>query len=298
MGVLLQRLGRSAEAEPYYYEALDKNRRALGETHPYTLTMTKNLVELLHQENKLADAEVVLRQTLESLRRVQGEDHAETLVMTRQLADILRQRHQFADAESLMRPVLETVRRKKGGDHPETIALLSYFGGVLRDEGKLDEAEICFQQALDANRRHFGDEHANTLTAILRMGSLRVAQGKYSEALAVLTPMDGKVLKIIPGDVGALRNASLKGLLGKARTGLAKAPAEFALAEANLLEAQSVFAMTRGDKDIETGEWTRGLADLYFAWDKAEPGKGYDAKAAVWKAKLPKQGAPTLSEKK
>jgi hypothetical protein len=32
------------------------------------------------------------------------------------------------------------------------------------------------------------------------------------------------------------------------------------------------------------------LPDLYAAWDKAEPGKGYDAKAGEWKAKL---DAPT-----
>jgi tetratricopeptide (TPR) repeat protein len=298
MGYVLLRLGRPAEAEPYFREALDKNRRALGETHPYTLAMTRNLVDLLRQQRKLADAEAVLRQALERMRRLQGEDHPETLTMTRNLADVLRQQNKLADAESLIRPALERVRRKNGEDHPEMIALLSYFGGVLRDEGKLDEAEICFQQALDATRRRFGAEHANTLTAILRMGSLRVAQRKYSEALSVLTPIEGKVLKIIPGNVGVLRNASLQGLLGKARMGLAKKPAEFKLAEANLLEAQGVFARSRGDKDIETREWTRGLADLYSAWDKAEPGQGYDAKAAAWKAKLPQETAPRPQEKK
>jgi len=30
-----------------------------------------------------------------------------------------------------------------------------------------------------------------------------------------------------------------------------------------------------------------GLVDLYTAWDAAEPGKGYDAKAAEWRGKLP-----------
>jgi hypothetical protein len=30
----------------------------------------------------------------------------------------------------------------------------------------------------------------------------------------------------------------------------------------------------------------QALIDLYTAWDKAEPGKGYDTKAAEWHAKL------------
>ncbi len=35
---------------------------------------------------------------------------------------------------------------------------------------------------------------------------------------------------------------------------------------------------------------------LYEVWEKAEPGKGYDAKAAEWKAKLP--SAPVGTEKR
>jgi hypothetical protein len=42
-------------------------------------------------------------------------------------------------------------------------------------------------------------------------------------------------------------------------------------------------------KDEQTREWTKGLADLYAAWDRAEPGKGYAAKAAAWEKKLPRE---------
>src|SRR5581483_1341507 len=127
---------------------------------------------------------------------------------------------------------------------------------------------------------------------VLRMASLRVAQGHDSEALALLIPIEGKVVTAIPGTVGLLRNASLKGLLGKARTGLAKEPADFAVAEANLLEAQTTFEKLRGAKDREAVEWTRALVDVYAAWDKAEPGMGHDAKGAAWKAKLAQNAAP------
>ncbi len=43
----------------------------------------------------------------------------------------------------------------------------------------------------------------------------------------------------------------------------------------------------RGDKDFYTTEVVVYLADFYTAWDATEPGKGYDAKAAEWRAKLP-----------
>ena len=88
------------------------------------------------------------------------------------------------------------------------------------------------------------------------------------------------------------------GLRGRARAGLAKEPGGFATAEADLLEAQSVLAKLRGEKDKETREWTQGLVDLYAAWDRAEPGNGYDAKAAAWQTKLSKTAnAPPLEKK-
>jgi hypothetical protein len=70
--------------------------------------------------------------------------------------------------------------------------------------------------------------------------------------------------------------------LGKARTGLG----QFADAETDLLEAQPIFVKTRGPKHKETRECTQAVIDLYTAWDAAERGKGYDAKAAEWKRKL------------
>jgi hypothetical protein len=101
---------------------------------------------------------------------------------------------------------------------------------------------------------------------------------------------------MIAGSGGALRNASFVGLRGKACAGLAKEAGGFATAEADLLEAQSVVAKLRGEK--EAGEWTQGLVDLYAAWDSAEPGKVYDAKAEAWKTKLPTKATTRPREKK
>jgi tetratricopeptide (TPR) repeat protein len=287
-GYLLRRLGRFAEAEKYLREALDKNRKRLGENHPYTVKFMGSLAETLGRQKKLAEAESYLRPYLEAIRRTDGETHPNTLSVTRRLADILRQQNKLAEAESYLRPLLETVRRQDGEDHSDTMALLGILGAVLRDQGKLADAEPFFQRSLDANRRRFGDEHAETITAVLRIGSLRVAQRKYAEALAVLTPVDGKVTKAMPGTIGVLRNASLVGMIGKCRGKLAKDPAEFAAAEAKLVESQGVFAKNRGDMDVETRKATQDLIEFYAAWDKADPGKGHDARAAAWKDRLAK----------
>lgn len=286
MGQVLFQQNKYKEAEPYYREALTVGRRVLGEEHPDTIIWIANMGFLMQRLGRIAEAETYFREAVDKNRKQLGEAHPYTFTVLRALVELLRQQNKMDEAEKYAREYLKTIRRLEGDDHQETIAVIGLLGSVLRDAGKLNEAETYFQQYMEANQRRFGAEHANTVTAILRMATLRVAQGKYPEAIALLTPIKDKIQVAIPGTVGVLRYASLLGLLGKAQTGLAKQPADFTPAEANLLEAHSTFAKNRGDRDKETRDWVQGLIELYTAWDKAEPGKGYDAKAALWKKKL------------
>jgi serine/threonine protein kinase len=296
-GQVLYRQNKFTETEPLYREALETGRRVLGEEHPDVIIWTANLGVLLQRMGRPVEAEPYYRLAVDKNRRQLGETHPYTLTMLKNLVDLLRQHGKHADAEAYLRPALQSVRRVEGEDHPETIRMLGSLGAVLRDAGKLDEASNCFQQYLDACRRRFGEDHANTVTAILRMGSLHVARKQYADAMTLLVPMRDKVRKAIPGNTGMLRHASLLGLLGNAGTGLAKTTADFAAAEANLLEARSVFAKLRGEQDKETRDWTQGLVDLYIAWDRAEPGNGHDVQATTWKEKLPKRAAPSQKTK-
>lgn len=286
MGQVLFNQNKYSETEPYYREALTVGRRVLGEEHPDTIIWIANMGYLMQRLGRIAEAETYIREAVAKNRKQLGETHPYTLTVMRTLVELLRQQNKMTEAEGYSRTIVENVRRLEGEDHQETINAIGTLGSILRDAGKLDEAEKYFQQYMEANQRRFGAEHANTLVAVLRMATLRVAQGKYPEAIALLTPLKNKLQEAIPGSVGVLRNASLLGLLGKAHTGLAKQPADYTAAEAYLLEAHATFAKNRGDRDKETRDWVQGLIELYTAWDKVEPGKGYDAKAGAWKKRL------------
>jgi hypothetical protein len=62
-------------------------------------------------------------------------------------------------------------------------------------------------------------------------------------------------------------------------------------AEAELLEAERVLAVAEGGPPGIHDLSVTGLATFYSLWDKAEPGKGYDAKAKEWRAKLAEKSA-------
>ena len=61
----------------------------------------------------------------------------------------------------------------------------------------------------------------------------------------------------------------------------------FAEAEAALLEAHEFLEAAHGPNNERTVKVIQFLVDLYTARHKAEPGAGYAAKAAEWRAKLP-----------
>lgn len=75
-------------------------------------------------------------------------------------------------------------------------------------------------------------------------------------------------------------------------------------AEAELVEAQRVLSNPQGVPAGLCKKCLKTLVALNVSWDKAEPGKGYDAKAAEWKTKLDaarsesKPAAPGGDEKK
>ncbi len=56
-------------------------------------------------------------------------------------------------------------------------------------------------------------------------------------------------------------------------------------AEPCLIEAYAIFMKTRGQTHADTRATVQILADLYLAWEKAQPGNGHDAKAAEWSRK-------------
>jgi tetratricopeptide (TPR) repeat protein len=242
---------------------------------------------LLRAQGKLAEAEPYYRDALEKYRRVLGEEHPDTLRSINNMGVLLESQGKLAEAEPYLRYALEKRRRTLGEEHLDTLLSINNMGGLLQSQGKFAEAEPYFRDALEKRRRVFGEEHPDTITSASLILGLHLAQSKDREALDLAEPFEPAARKAFSGG-NAPRLATFLTLLGRARVGVGYDRARFALAEANLLEAHAIFlaAKNRGPSHKDTLECVKALADLYTAWDKAEPGKDYAAKAAEWKAAL------------
>ncbi len=289
MGFLLQDQGKLDQAEPYFREALEKSLRVLGEEHPDTLTSINNMGVLLQHLGRLAEAEPYYREALEERRRVLGEEHPDTLTSINNMGFLLHNQGKLDEAEPYYREATEKSRRLLGEEHPITLTSINNMGFLLQDQGKLDQAETYFREALEKSRRVLGEEHPSTLVSINNMGNLLQEQGKLEEAEPYYREAMEKSRQVLgeehPTTLTFIHNMGF----------LLQDQGKLDQAETYFREALEKSRRVLGEEHPDTLACVQGLVDVYTAWDKAEPGKGYDAKAAEWKAKLPPP-APAQSD--
>ena len=77
-------------ARDLHQDALDRQRRVLGEDHPSTLFTANNLAADLRALGEVQAARDLDQDTLDRRRRILGEDHPDTLTSADNLAADLR----------------------------------------------------------------------------------------------------------------------------------------------------------------------------------------------------------------
>ncbi len=283
LGAALHEQNKHAEAEALFREALAGQGRVLGSDHPYTLGSLNNLAVVLAAQRKDAEAERCYRECLESRRCVLGEDHADTLSTLNNLGALLRSHGRLDEAEPLYREVMQKFSKTLGTNHPNTAVAFGNMGALLRARGDMAGAEEHFRQSLAKLRASVGPHHPHTTTTLTALADVLEAREKFAEADVVHAELVEAYRAVLrPGDwrIGAMELRAGGSLLAQGR---------FADAEALVL---SGFAKLQADAGTPRApsDWLKEgcerVVKLYESWHAAEPGKGYDVKAAEWKAKL------------
>jgi serine/threonine protein kinase/Tfp pilus assembly protein PilF len=280
LGTVLWTQNKLAEAEPYYREALEKKRRSEGEDHPDVLLSINCMGVLLWAQGNLNEAEPYFREALQKRRRLLGEEHPNTLNSITNMGQLLRAQGKLAEAEPYFREAMEKSRRVFGEEHPTTLISIDNMGVLFRDEKKFAEAEPYTREALEKFRRVLGKVHPDTLSSVYNMGALLQAEGKCADAEPLFRELLESQIKTLPA--GAWLIARARCCLGDALLGQNK----FVEAELLLIDGYGGLAAAKSTprKPIDRlREAAERVVQLYESWDKAEPGKGYDAKAAEWK---------------
>jgi tetratricopeptide (TPR) repeat protein len=172
-GLLLQTQGKLSEAEPYYREALEGNRRVLGDEHPDTLSS--------HQQHgrpaPITGQAVRGRAVLPRGARGRAAACWATSTRTRctsinNMGALLHVPGQAVRGRAVLPRGARGQPPRAGRRAPGHADLDQQHGRPAQAQGKLSEAEPYYREALEGRRRVLGDEHPDTLTSINNMGVL------------------------------------------------------------------------------------------------------------------------------
>ncbi|MHC5539209.1 tetratricopeptide repeat protein, partial [Singulisphaera rosea] len=165
LATLLDRTGRSGEAETLLRGNLDRCRRALGPDEPITLDAGERLSTVLWHLGKHEAAEATLRQNVEDRTRVFKAEHPQTLRSIYLLSRLLRERKQFREAKDLAYRYAHDIQCARGSNHPDRIVALTNQGDVEHDQGLSAAAEHYYRQAVAEAGRILGPDHPATRAA-------------------------------------------------------------------------------------------------------------------------------------
>ncbi|GEM_PF-744602 len=280
MGYLLLAKGEFAEAEPYYEEAIERSRRALGEEDPETMTAIANMGYLRQMQDRLDEAEPYYRESLDRRRRVLGNEHRDTLQSLNNMAGLLMAQGKITEAEPLAREALAGYRKAFGNDHPDTLTLINNIAGLLDAQGKLEEAEPLLRESLEGRRRVLGNDHPATISVMSNLSGVLRELGQLDEAERLGAEAVARARTTLPP------GHWYTGVFLSHYGGVLMKMQRFADAEPVLLEAYDIVSTAMGESHQRTTDIVHLIEECYKQWDAAEPGQGYDGKAAQWRAKL------------
>jgi len=175
-------MGRWAEAEPYFREALSIRRHLLGENATETGQSLLDLGSLLHSRGDAAAAEPLLRRALAIQRASSRPDDPDLGDPLRILGQAREDQGDRVEAERLYRESVNVLRHGLGDEDPVVAMSQDSLGRLLVVKGELAEAEAILTGNLALRRRLYGASHPTLGMSLMSLGLLRQRQGRTTEA--------------------------------------------------------------------------------------------------------------------
>lgn len=277
------------EAAELYGLALPWHREHTGPLSEDTLGSMSSLASTLGNLERFDEAEPLFHESLAGFRTAFGTSNLRTIQALNNLAGFYRAKKDYPQARQTYDEALQAAREALGEDHWLTLMITDNIGGVLYAEKDTDGAIRFARQAFEGRQRVLGPNHAATLRSCFNLASVLESQGQADEA-TVLYRRAVEGFQQVYGEFHSFTiraRTSLSGVLIKGEK--FKECADLLLAENAMLEGASEAPPDRRRAVI------RALGILYEKWAAAQPGQGYDVKAAEWNTKLEQLPAPPAS---
>jgi serine/threonine protein kinase/tetratricopeptide (TPR) repeat protein len=317
IGRIYRDRGDYTTARTYFRQALAMHRKTLGEEHSWVVSDLNNIAHSLMLDGRLEESEAVYREALELSLRALGENDPTTLRLRHDIAGLLQRQGDPEGAEELFRKVLEGRLATLGPAHPRVAVTQFELASLVESMGRTSEAEELFRASMEAYRGSFGPDHAATAFAACRVARFLHARGEFDQAEELLMHASGVLEETYGRDTGRgssgrillARTLAANGKVEEAQTILEEVVAagpdvvgggmyarariyqgEILATEGRMAQAEPLFLAgyeyleeQSGADAAESLEVAGLLADLYEAWQAADPSAGKQSDAQLWR---------------
>jgi serine/threonine protein kinase/Tfp pilus assembly protein PilF len=171
-------------AKQTHEQALEIDRRVLGDDHPRVAFRLENLAIVAQNMGDLKLAETLYVDALKRQEHIYGDHHPEIAVAKGNYGLLLQREGRLAEAEPLLRSALETRLSLYGPSHFMVGYSRVSLAILLHDKGDLAASENEFRQALAIYDKSLPANHQYRASLLMYFARLLVDRNKPAEALA------------------------------------------------------------------------------------------------------------------
>ncbi len=173
-----------AQAKQAYEQALEIDRRALGDDHPRVAFRLQNLAIVAQNMGDLRQAEALYLEAIKRQEHSYGDRHPETVIAKGNYGMLLQREGRLAEAEPLLRDAVSTRISLYGPDNYNVGYARVSLAILLHDKGDLAASESEFRQALAIYDKSLPANHQYRAALLMHFARLLVDRNKSPEALA------------------------------------------------------------------------------------------------------------------
>ena len=173
-----------ALAKQAYEQALEIDRRALGDDHPRVAFRLQNLAIVAQNMGDLQQAESLYLEAIKRQEHTYGDRHPETVIAKGNYGMLLQREGRLTEAEPLLRDAVSTNVSLYGADNYNVGYPRVSLAILLHDKGDLASSESEFRQALAIYDKSLPANHQYRASLLMYFARLLVDRNKSVEALA------------------------------------------------------------------------------------------------------------------
>jgi CHAT domain-containing protein/tetratricopeptide (TPR) repeat protein len=257
---LYYRLGDYKASEPIYKQAIEIQKKILGENNPDYALRLYNIGNLFYLIGDYQLAESSLKQSLEIRKKVLGEEHPDVAICLNSLGNLYSTLDNYIAAISVYEHYLEIKKKTVGEDHPDFASALDKLSDIHIDIGNYKAAETDLKKSLEIRKRTLGEEHSDVAISLQHLGKLySIELNDYKSA----EPLLKQSLEIRKRALGEEHSDFAESLndLGL----LYYSMGDYKSAEPLFKEALEIIKKSQGDEEINFTSPLSCLGALYTA---------------------------------